>query len=311
MSYSSVAKEELCRVVPQNVCCLLAELSGIVCAAGSIIYRGGGEKRLCIETENAAVARRVFRLLGDVFDIRPRLVTLERARLGGRSAHRIEIAGGEASFVLEGCGIDVTQRRAVPKEITLRKCCRRAFLRGVFLACGSVTDPGKEYHLEFVLSDEAFAASLVRLIARFELTARIASRRQMTVVYLKGQGAIGDMLSIIEAQKARFAMEETFIRKELRNNANRAVNCDSANVQRAVAAAGRQADAIGRVIAAMGESSLPPALAETARLRLAHPEMSLEELGRLCDPPVGKSGVNHRLRKLEEMARDLEAQSEP
>lgn len=311
MSYSSVAKEELCRVVPPSVCCLLAELSGIVCAAGSVVYRGGGEKRLCIETENAAVARRVFRLLGDVFDIKPRLVTLERARLGGRSAHRIEIAGGEASFVLEGCGIDVTQRRAVPREITLRKCCRQAFLRGVFLACGSVTDPDKEYHLEFVLSDEAFAASLVRLIARFELTARVASRRQMTVVYLKGQSAIGDMLSLVGAQRARFAMEDTFIRKGLRNNANRAVNCDSANVQRAVTAAGRQADAIGRVIAALGENSLPPALAETARLRLAHPEMSLEELGRLCDPPVGKSGVNHRLRKLEEMARDLEAQSEP
>ena len=300
MSYSSQTKEELCRFEPDSVCCLLAELSGIVCAAGSVIYRGGGEKRLSIETENNAVARRAFRLLRDVFDVQPQLVTLKRSRLGG----------SEASIVMEGCGIAMGQRRGVPREITVRKCCRMSFLRGVFLACGSVTDPEKEYHLEFVLEDEAFAAALQRLIARFSLSAHLAKRRAMTLVYLKGQSEITDMLSIFGAQSARFAMEDAYIRKELRNNANRAVNCDSANVQRAVTAASRQAEAIERVLAANGQESLPPALRETAALRLAHPEMSLEELGRLCDPPVGKSGVNHRLRKLEAMAGELEKSAE-
>lgn len=171
MSYSSQTKEELCRLEPDSVCCLLAELSGIVSAAGSVIYRGGGEKRLSIETENNAVARRTFRLLRDVFDVQPELVTLRRSRLGGRNAYRVEISGSEASFVLEGCGIEVGQRRGVPREITVRKCCRMSFLRGVFLACGSVTDPEKEYHLEFVLEDESFAAALQRLIARFSLNA--------------------------------------------------------------------------------------------------------------------------------------------
>ena len=237
MSYSSQTKEELCRFEPDSVCCLLAELSGIVCAAGSVIYRGGGEKRLSIETENNAVARRAFRLLREVFDVQPQLVTLKRSRLGGRSAYRIEISGSEASFVLEGCGIEMGQRRGVPREITVRKCCRMSFLRGVFLACGSVTDPEKEYHLEFVLEDEAFAAALQRLIARFSLSAHLTKRRAMTLVYLKGQNEITDMLSIFGAQSARFAMEDAYIRKELRNNANRAVNCDSANVQRAVTAA--------------------------------------------------------------------------
>ena len=135
MSYSSQTKEELCRFEPDSVCCLLAELSGIVCAAGSVIYRGGGDKRLSIETENNAVARRAFRLLREVFDVQPQLVTLKRSRLGGRSAYRIEISGSEASFVLEGCGIEMGQRRGVPREITVRKCCRMSFLRGVFLAC--------------------------------------------------------------------------------------------------------------------------------------------------------------------------------
>lgn len=306
MSYSSKTKEELCRMEPDSVCCLLAELSGIISVAGSVILRGGGDKRLSIETENTAVARRTFRLLQEVFDVQPQLVTLKRARLGGRSAHRIEINGDEASFVLEGCGISVLQRRGVPKEITVRKCCRMAFLRGVFLASGSVTDPEKEYHLEFVLGDEAFAAAVQKLIARFELDAHMTTRRQMTLVYLKGQGEITDMLSILGAQSARFAMEDAFIRKELRNNANRATNCDSANVQRSVAAASRQTQAIERLLAAKGENSLPPALLETAKLRLQYPEVSLEELGQLCDPPVGKSGVNHRLRKLEQMAGELE-----
>jgi len=305
MSYSSQTKEELCRLEPDSVCCLLAELSGIVSAAGSVILRSG-EKRLSIETENSAVARRVLRLLRDVFDVQPELVTVKRARLGGRSAYRVEVSGDEASFVLEGCGIAMFQRRGVPREVTVRKCCRMAFLRGVFLASGSVTDPEKEYHLEFVLGDEAFAQALSRLIARFELEAHMTTRRQMPLLYLKGQSEITDMLSIFGAQSARFAMEDAFIRKELRNNANRAVNCDSANMERAVIAASRQTQAIERLIAAKGEQSLPPALLQTAKLRLAYPEVSLEELGRLCDPPVGKSGVNHRLRKLEAMAKELD-----
>ena len=306
MSYSSDTKEELCRLEPDSVCCLLAELSGIVSAAGSVILRGGGQRRLSIETENAAVARRAFRLLQEVFDVQPELMTLRRARLGGRSAHRIEVSGDEASFVLEGCGISVLQRRGVPREVTVRKCCRMSFLRGVFLACGSVTDPLKEYHLEYVLGDEAFAQALQRLISRFDLDAHLTTRREMPLVYLKGQGAITDMLSILGAQSARFAMEDAFIRKELRNNANRAVNCDSANAERSVIAASRQTQAIERLIAAKGEQSLPPQLLQTAKLRLQYPEVSLEELGRLCDPPVGKSGVNHRLRTLEQMAKELE-----
>ena len=314
MSYSSQTKEELCRLEPDSVCCLLAELSGIVSAAGSVIYRGGGEKRLSIESENNAVARRTFRLLRDVFDVQPELVTLRRSRLGGRNAYRVEISGSEASFVLEGCGIEVGQRRGAPREITVRKCCRMSFLRGVFLACGSVTDPEKEYHLEFVLEDESFAAALQRLIARFSLNAHLAKRRSMTLVYLKGQSEITDMLSIFGAQSARFAMEDAYIRKELRNNANRAVNCDSANVQRAVTAASRQMQAIERVMAAYGKESLPPALresvapdtGETAVTGLTYTKLYLEELGQMCEPPIGKSGINHRLRKLEAMAQELE-----
>lgn len=132
MSYSSQTKEELCRLEPDSVCCLLAELSGIVSAAGSVIYRGGGEKRLSIETENNAVARRTFRLLRDVFDVQPELVTLRRSRLGGRNAYRVEISGSEASFVLEGCGIEVGQRRGVRGKSRCANAAGCRFCAGCF-----------------------------------------------------------------------------------------------------------------------------------------------------------------------------------
>ena len=306
MSYSSDAKEELCRIVPESICCNLAELAGIVCAAGSVFLRAHGGRRLAVETENDAVARRCTHLLAEVFDVQPTLVTRRQARLGGRQVSRIVLEGDEAAFVLQRCGIELGERRLVPRDIVSRKCCRRAFVRGVFLACGSVTDPEKEYHLEFVLDDEVFAGSLMRLIARFGLNARQGQRRRMTLVYLKGQAEITDMLSLMGAQTARFAMADAFIRKGFRNNANRAVNCDSANLTRAMAAAERQGAAIRRVLEARGRN-LPAPLLEAAELRLENPDCSLEELGRLFDPPLGKSGVNHRLQRLLAMAEELGA----
>ena len=307
MSYSSEAKEELCRVVPESICCHLAELSGIVSAAGSVLLRGGGGRRLFVETENESVAGRCMSLMRDVFDVQPALVTRTQTRLGGRKLYRVVLDGEEALFVLQGCGIELGQRRTVPRDVTARKCCRMSFLRGVFLACGSVTDPEKEYHLEFVLGDEGFAESLTRLIARFNLNARTGQRRRMTLVYLKGQAEITDMLSLIGAQSARFTMEDAFIRKGFRNNANRAVNCDSANLTRAVAAAERQIEAIRAVLRIKGRDALPGPLAEVADLRLEYPELPLEELGKLCEPPLSKGGVNHRLQRLVQMAEDLNA----
>lgn len=171
--------------------------------------------------------------------------------------------------MLEGCGIEMGQRRGVPREITVRKCCRMSFLRGVFLACGSVTDPEKEYHLEFVLEDEAFAAALQRLIARFSLSAHLTKRRAMTLVYLKGQNEITDMLSI-------FGRAERPVRDGGRLYPQRAAQQRQPRrqlrqLQRAARGGGasRQAPAIERVLAAHGRESLPPLLGEMAELRLA------------------------------------------
>ena len=207
-----------------------------------------------------------------------------------------------AAFALPLAALIVFRRRLLPgKRLSGR--VRLLALAG-FAVCqiaGSALCYTGEYRADYTYN---FVTD--RAIPRFGLTASLGQRRQMKLLYLKGQSAISDMLSIFGANTARFAMEDAYIRKELRNNANRAVNCDSANVQRAVTAAARQTQAIERLIAAKGEDSLPPQLQETARLRLQHPEMSLEELGMMCDPPVGKSGVNHRMRRLEQMAAELD-----
>ena len=303
MTFSAQTKRELCRVESESVCCYLAELSGIICASGSVILMGRGEKRLSIETENNALARRVYRLIKAVFEISPELLTLQHQRLGGKNSYRLNLFNEDAGFVLEGCGIDILSKRTVPRDVTIRKCCRKSFLRGVFLACGSITDPGKEYHLEMVLNDEEFADALQKFMqSRFELNVHKTVRRGMSLLYLKGQEAITDTLSIMGAQKARFQMDEQIIQKELRNRANRAVNCDSANVQRTISAAEKQRDAIERVLAAGRKEELTAELLEAARLRIDNPELSLEELGALCDPPVGKSGIYHRLQKIVKMA---------
>ena len=301
MSFSSEVKAELCRTALSRRCCAQAEAYGVLLYCNQFTA-----SQVRISTESNAFAARLPALFHRAFQL-----SFDRTPEEGAAKRIFSITEPDklsalwSAFGHEPAG---TLAHHINFAVLEEEHCRLAFFRGAFLAGGSVTDPEKEYHLEFVLEDEAFAAALQRLIARFSLSAHLTKRRAMALVYLKGQSEITDMLSIFGAQSARFAMEDAYIRKELRNNANRAVNCDSANVQRAVTAASRQTEAIERVLAAKGRESLPPALRETAALRLAHPEMSLEELGRLCDPPVGKSGVNHRLRKLEIMARELDGQ---
>ena len=180
------------------------------------------------------------------------------------------------------------------------------YLRGVFVRCGSMTDPDKGYYRSLRPGAQLEAAA--RLLDDAGLPPGRTVRRGVPLLYYRDSGKIEDFLALVGQSKHALELMDKKITRALRNNANRAVNCDSANVQRAVTAASRQTEAIERVLAAKGRESLPPALRETAALRLAHPEMSLEELGRLCDPPVGKSGINHRLRKLEIMAQELDGQ---
>lgn len=305
MSFSSSVKNRLARLEDQSVCCLLAELSAITSIAGSISLMGRGQMNLYVETENAAVARRIFLLYKRVFEVTPSLSTLHHSRLGGRNTYRLKISGDEAAFILEGCDILKTNeqghvgvRRAVPKEITARRCCKRAFLRGAFLAGGSLSNPEREYRAEFVISDDAFAGALLRFLAKNGLDAKMITRKEQNVIYFTEGDRIGDLLTFIGATQARIELEEIRINKELRNNTNRAVNCDSANMKKTAVASERQTEAIEYLKVHYGLDNLPAPLRELALLRLDYREATLTDLGEMLDPPVGKSGVNHRMRKI-------------
>ena len=191
------------------------------------------------------------------------------------------------------------------EKLLSRSCCKRAFLRGAFLASGSISDPQKSYHLEIVCQQKVRAQVLQQVLHELDLDARIVTRKKSDVVYLKEGEQILSFLGSIGATQHLFAMENVRILKEMRNNLNRQVNCEAANLNKTVSAAVRQIEDI-RWIEACGEfKNLPPNLREIAEIRLENPDVSLKELGELLTPPVGKSGVNHRLRKLGEIAEKL------
>jgi DNA-binding protein WhiA len=186
---------------------------------------------------------------------------------------------------------------------TMRSCCRRAYIRGAFLAAGSVNDPEKSYHLEIVCQDERVAHFLAELLESFEISAKITLRKKYHVLYVKDGTKIVEMLNVMGAHVGLMDFENMRILKEMRNSVNRKVNCETANIGKTVTAAQRQIDEIRYLMSIDAYKQLPTELKEMAQLRISHPEATLEELGKLCDPQLGKSGVNHRLRRLSRMAR--------
>ena len=184
-------------------------------------------------------------------------------------------------------------------------CCKRAYLRGCYMAVGSMSDPYKSYHLELVCGLQAQAEQLLKILHDFSLDAKMIIRKKYHVVYMKEGENIADFLNITEAHKALMEFENTRIYKGMRNMVNRKVNCEAANITKTVNAATRQVEDIRLIREKMGLEGLPEPLRQMAYVRLENPQASLGELGKLLDPPVGKSGVNHRLRKLGELAKEL------
>jgi hypothetical protein len=186
--------------------------------------------------------------------------------------------------------------------ILQQTCCKRAFLRGAFLAAGSISDPTKGYHFEIVCRSPEQARQLQQIMCTFALAARIVERKKHFVVYLKEGAQIVDMLNVMEAHVALMQLENVRIIKEMRNTVNRKVNCETANISKTVSAAVRQVEDIRLIEEHQGISSLPENLREIARVRMEYPDMPLKELGEQLSPTIGKSGVNHRLRKISEIA---------
>lgn len=309
VSFSSITKNELVRKMFEKQCCQLAEISAMIRMSGSIQLAGLNRINVRITTENPAIARLVFTLFKKSFNIHTEVLVKKNKILKKSNTYVIIIAN--ANEILHKLGIIEYEEDSfninyrVPQTLLKNECCKRAYLRGTFLGGGSVSDPEKTYHLEFVTHNEEFSNELMELINEYGLNSKVITRKNNYVVYLKEGDQIVDLLNIIGAHNALLSFENIRIVKEMRNSVNRIVNCETANLSKIVDAALRQIENIEYIQKTEGLKILPDNLREIAELRLENRNASLKELGQMLTPPVGKSGVNHRLRKIEKIAEEL------
>ena len=308
MSFSSEVKAELAANISTSRHCQLAELAAFFCFLGRVEESENGGLRLGLQTENAAVQRKCFTLLKKTFNIDRNTWQLYDEEEKGHTYVILTENSSEVNKILQAVKMDEKDglkkigENGVNSLLIKNACCKRAFLRGAFLCIGSMSDPGKSYHLEFVCTHKESAEQLKELIQGFEVDAKIVIRKKYYVVYLKEGAGIVDLLNIMEAHKALMNFENYRIVKEVRNSINRKVNCETANITKTVNASSKQIEDILLIREHYGIQNLPDNLRVTAELRLEYPDATLKELGQILSPSVGKSGMNHRLRKLSEIA---------
>ena len=311
MSFSSEVKDELVRVNPESPAVRRAELSALLMYGGKWKAE---EEQLHFSSEHAGTVRKYFTLVRNAYRIKDSFVIQKRPSLKRAHTFSAVLTGSapvrmlleDLHFRTDALGEIVFpgKREEAPEQE------ERAFLRGAFLAAGSLSDPEKSYHMEFVCSDEEKAGILKALLRKFGADAGIVGRKRFSVVYLKDSSEIVDVLGWMEAPGALMEMENIRILKDMRNSVNRQVNCETANISKTVSASLKQVQEIEYIRDTAGLDSLPEHLREMAEVRLRYPDAALKELGEYLNPPVGKSGVNHRLRKLTQYAGELRGAKE-
>jgi len=311
MSFSGRIKQELGREWSNARHCQIAEVAAILTMCGSIAISSRDQYAVKVSTENIVVARKYFTLIKKTFNIRTEI--LIRRNLIKRNVSYAVIINkhADALRVLQAAKL-LDQFDGIGEELSImqnvvvqRTCCKRAFIRGSFLAGGSISDPEKSYHFEIVCATLSKAEQLKSIMNSFGMDAKIVLRKKSYVVYLKEGAKIVDMLNIIEAHVALMELENVRILKEMRGSVNRKVNCETANINKTVSAAVKQIEDIIYIRDTIGFHKLSEGLEDIAILRLEHQDATLKELGNLLTPTVGKSGVNHRLRKLSAIAEEL------
>lgn len=306
MSFAAQTKKEL-TMIEADDCCEKAELSALIRMNGAV-QLSSQRVILDISTENAAIARRIYSLIKKRFQVHTELLVRKKMRLKKNNVYIVRVPSrvqeilSELHIVSEGFqftpGID--------KRIIRNNCCKRAYLRGAFLAGGSVNNPeGSSYHLEISSMYEEHCQALCKLANRFGLNARCIERKKGFVFYIKEGEKIIELLNIIGAHQSLLRFEDVRIMKDMRNSVNRLVNCETANLNKTIGAAVRQIDNIRLLEREIGLENLPDKLREVAEIRIQHPDMNLKEIGELLKGSVSKSGVNHRLRKIDELAEKI------
>jgi DNA-binding protein WhiA len=304
MSFTSATKKELTRI-ESDTCCQRAELSALARMNG-VMQIARQRIVLDITTENAAIARRTYALIKDLYQLQAEVLVRKKVRLKKNNVYlvRLSIRAEEILRDLRILGEGFERVKGIAPDLIEKNCCKRAYLRGAFLAGGSVNNPDSgSYHLEIISTYHDHSEALCRLMNHFRLHAKIIERKKGFVVYIKEGDKIGELLNIIGAHQSLLRFEDVRIMKDMRNSVNRLVNCETANLNKTIQAAMRQIDNIQLIDREIGLNNLPQRLREIAEVRLQHPDITLTELGQMLPGgKVSKSAVNHRLRKLDEIA---------
>ncbi|MGB9903708.1 MAG: DNA-binding protein WhiA [Desulfotomaculales bacterium] len=307
MSFSLSTKNELARVCEKKRCCQLAELAALIKVSGVLKISGDKKTTLNLFTENAAVARKVFLLAKELFRVSADVTVRRNVRFKKNNVYLVSI-GGQTEEILRETGLLTgggNFQEGIDRELLRRECCRRAYLRGIFLGGGSVADPGSGYHLEITVNTKNYAKEIFRFLHKMSFQPGWAVRKNGYALYLKEVEQIVNCLGMMGAHAAVLHLENVRVYRQMRNQVNRQVNCETANLAKTVNASLQQQETILFLVSAVGLEKLPAPLRQVAEARLAHPDASLRELGEMLTPKISKSGVKHRLRRLEEIARLL------
>ncbi|HWI62064.1 MAG TPA: DNA-binding protein WhiA [Symbiobacteriaceae bacterium] len=302
-SFSSQVKDELAHELPALPCCQRMELAALLRASGRVSLAGAGRLSVSLSTDYAPVARKVIKLVKAVFPgMQTEVLVMRRRRLRKNLIYQVRIPpqDGVTKLLIE-MGIlsrdgNLTDWGNLP--LLHQDHCRRSYLRGTFLGSGWVSSPERQHHLEMTTTETEAAEALGQMLFAYNIPVRVNYRKDYMVLYLKDDDQIIRFLGLVGAHQSLFRYEDIRAKKELRNRVNRQVNAETANLNKTVDAAQRQLEALRRLASLGGLDSLSPALRELATLRINNPDASLKELGEMCNPPVGKSGINHRMRML-------------
>jgi len=311
MSFSSRVKNELCRIVNDDKCCTLCEISAVLRLGAVFHTESDGFVTTNIITENAALARRIITDAVRMFDFHPNIAVEKRKKLKGHTVYIAELKGAFVTSVALGdmgfIKLNDSSRAVFSEidQITGGDCCIKSYLRGAFLAAGSVSAPDRGYHLEITAQNEDEIARICKAMESFGIKAKITNRKNHKVCYVKEAEGIADFLNLTGAHKALLDFENVRVLKNLRNNINRVVNFETANLNKTVNASVSQCTDIRLIERSMGYGLLSDDLRQMAEVRIDNPEASLVELGELMIPVLGKSGVSHRLGKLHKLAENI------
>ena len=307
MSFTADVKDELTRVAPGCSHCDKATLAALIRIEGTLFFSGPGRYRLEVATEISSVARLIIKSLHQTYALKTEL-TVRRSVLHKMPNYLIVVPSQPGiEEALHDLGVlgDAGLEMGIHAHLIEKPCCEAAYLRGAFLGSGFIAEPRGDFHFEITVENEGLAEGLVALMTERGIKARILHRRNSYIVYLKSGTAISEFLAFVGAHQSALAMENERVRKSVRNDINRKVNAELANQAKSAEAAIDQIVSIRKLAESGKMADLPPGLQEFVRLRLRYPDASLKELGERANPPLSKSAVYHRVRRLEDLAKNL------